>query len=191
MNRAKRVVTSPALWISMAALAVATGGTAIAATVITGAQIKAGTITSRNIRDRSLGVVDLAPKARATLKGQTGATTGPAGAAGPAGPAGAAGVPGASATALWAVVNAAGTLARGATGVSSVYSGASFYTVTFPRDVTACAYIATIGGTAGSYGGNGEISTYSSPVGPSSVTVVTHSTSGVFTDKPFHLAVFC
>ena len=89
------------------------------------------------------------------------------------------------------MVNAAGTLARGATGVSSVYSGASFYTVTVPRDVTACAYIATIGGTAGSYGGNGEISTYSSPVGPTSVTVVTHSTSGVFTDKPFHLAVFC
>lgn len=185
--------------VSSLALFVALGGTGYAAVALPNnsvgtSQLKKSAVTSAKIRDRSLKAVDFAagqiPAGPAGAKGATG-DKGGTGTVGPAGPTGLTGPAGAPATALWAVVNASGTLARGSTGVTSVYSGASFYTVTFPRDVTQCAYEATIGGVSTSYGGKGEISTYSANAAPSSVTVVTHDSTGAFSDRPFHLAVFC
>jgi hypothetical protein len=64
------------------ALFIALGSTATAASLITGRQIKDGTIASADVRDRSLKAKDFA-------KGQL-----PAGAAGATGPAGTAGAPG-------------------------------------------------------------------------------------------------
>ena len=69
---------TPAMVVAMIALLVALGGTAGAATVlITGAQIKNGTI----------GLADLSPAAKSSLRGQSG-PTGPQGSAGPQGNAG-------------------------------------------------------------------------------------------------------
>lgn len=63
----------------------------------------------------------------------------------------AAGRPQATATALWAVVNTDGTLARGSGAVSSSQLGTDgYYTVTFNRDVSACAYTATGGAASAS-----------------------------------------
>lgn len=56
--------------------------------------------------------------------------------------------------------------------MTSQYSGASFYTVSFPVNVTGCAYTAIIGGASTSYAGFGEISVYSANALPNSVTVV-------------------
>jgi hypothetical protein len=77
---------SPAtIIVLVAALFVVLTSTATAAKLITGAQIKNG----------SIGLVDISAKAKAALRGQRG-PAGPAGLAGPAGPAGAQGVPGAN-----------------------------------------------------------------------------------------------
>src|SRR4051812_22955077 len=50
---------------------------------------------------------------------------------------------------MWAVVNADGTLARGTAGVAASHGSTGQYGVTFPVDVTKCAYLVS-GGAAGS-----------------------------------------
>ena len=94
--------------VALLALLVATSGTAYAALVITGADVKNGSlrsadlangargVQSRDVKDGSLGAVDLSAEALAGLKGNAGATgatgtTGPAGATGATGPIGAPG----------------------------------------------------------------------------------------------------
>src|SRR5687768_647165 len=85
---------SPAVAISFTALCVAGAGTATAAQVMisSSSQIKAGVVNGQDVKDRSLGIRELTPRARVLLKGATGARgpiglSGPAG--GPAGPTGA------------------------------------------------------------------------------------------------------
>ena len=75
------------------ALAVATAGTAGVQALITGAQIKDGTIESRDIKNGAIGRADIADAAEAALRGARGSrgADGPAGPAGPAGAQGAAG----------------------------------------------------------------------------------------------------
>lgn len=81
------------------ALAVSFSGGALAAALITGADIKDGTITTADVRNESLKVKDISPTARESLRGQQGETgpagpqgaTGADGAAGPQGPTGATG----------------------------------------------------------------------------------------------------
>ncbi|HWU24039.1 MAG TPA: collagen-like protein [Nocardioides sp.] len=70
----------------------ATAG-ATATSLITGAQIKDGTVTGRDVKDGSLGTRDLAASARAQLRGQTGPSGAP-GSPGPTGPSGEPGSPG-------------------------------------------------------------------------------------------------
>ncbi len=123
--------------------------------------IHSGAVNSAKVADGSLGIADLSPAARTALKP------------------------------MWAVVQPNGTRARGSAGVTSAYSGASFYTVTFPRDVTNCVYSATIGGASNSYAGAGEISVYSANARPKAVTVVTHNSAGAFADRAFHIVVNC
>jgi hypothetical protein len=76
--------------IVVAALVAATGGTATAAKLITGKDVKNGSLTGQDVKNKSLGMSDLSAKARSSLRGQTGAT----GAAGLPGAAGAAGAKG-------------------------------------------------------------------------------------------------
>ena len=83
-----RRLPSPSLAVSIAALVVAMGGTGYAATKLSGSNIKAGTITGKQIKTRSLPAGKLSAKAIAQLRGAQGP-------AGPAGPAGAAGADGA------------------------------------------------------------------------------------------------
>ena len=87
-----------ALTVIVAALALmlAAGTGATASLMISGKQIKDNSVTSQDIKNKSLKVKDLSRKAQAKLKGATGATgaTGERGATGPAGPAGPAGTTG-------------------------------------------------------------------------------------------------
>jgi hypothetical protein len=75
----------PAVWIAIAALVVALGGTATAARTLIGSNdIANGAIKARHIAPNAVSLTKIAPAARAALRGRTG-TPGPAGPAGPAG----------------------------------------------------------------------------------------------------------
>jgi hypothetical protein len=79
--------------VAYLALFAALGGSAYAAVTVTGKNIKDGTITGKDVRNRSLGTKKLSAKAISSLTGQRG-PAGPQGQAGPQGPAGPSGVPG-------------------------------------------------------------------------------------------------
>ena len=80
---------SPTLVIAALALFVGLGGGAVAATSISGKQIKNSSITGKDIKNDSLTAKDFKGSVKGA-KGSRGAT-GPAGARGPAGPAGSGG----------------------------------------------------------------------------------------------------
>jgi hypothetical protein len=81
--------TPAVLLLTVALLATASGG-AVAGTLITGTQIKDGTVSTKDVKDRTLKVQDLAPATVDSLAGARG-PEGPPGAPGAAGAAGAAG----------------------------------------------------------------------------------------------------
>lgn len=86
---------SPAMLVATAALVGVAGG-GYAASLVTGAQIKDGSITGADIKNKSIGLAKLTPAARTALAGRRGpagtnGAEGPRGAAGPTGPAGATG----------------------------------------------------------------------------------------------------
>jgi Collagen triple helix repeat (20 copies) len=79
---------SPAMAVAIVALLAGFSGSATAALVTTGKQIKDGTVTGKDVKNRTLGTKKLSTKAITSLKGQRGP-------AGPQGPKGEAGVQGA------------------------------------------------------------------------------------------------
>ena len=99
----------------------------------------------------------------------------------------------------WAVVAATtGALVRGkGAQTSAKLATTGFYTVTFDRDVRACSIQATIGAVDTTVAPVGQVSAWSTPDTPNSITVRTSqddATSGVPADTnalPFHVAVLC
>jgi len=81
---------SAATAIAIVALVLAGTGTATAALVITGANIKDRTVAGRDLKNHTIGAKKLRKRVIASMSGQNGerGPAGPAGAAGPAGPAG-------------------------------------------------------------------------------------------------------
>src|SRR5438874_1561176 len=129
-------------------------------------------------------------------RGLTGATgaTGAAGPAGPPGPQGPIGLTGAAATNLWAVVNADATLARGSGVVSVGRTPANLpsrFAIVFNRNVSQCAYVATLGSTAGGVPATGDITVATLDTSPNGVFVDTFNSAGTETSLPFHLVVLC
>jgi hypothetical protein len=89
---------------------------------------------------------------------------------------------------LWAVVYSTGTFDRAkgvATGSNARVSDGS-YKVTFNRDVSKCAYSATIDD-----GNSGEPSFTSSDTSSKQIHVFTANSSGVLANRAFQLVVFC
>ena len=78
---------------STAALVIALGGTSYAAVLVTGADIKNGTVQSKDVKDRTLKLKDFGAGAKKGLTGKQG-NAGPAGPKGDPGPAGTPGAPG-------------------------------------------------------------------------------------------------
>jgi hypothetical protein len=70
--------------VAYLALFAALRGSAYAAATVAGANIKDGTVTGKDVKNRSLGTNKLSPKAVSSLAGQRG-PTGPQGPAGPLG----------------------------------------------------------------------------------------------------------
>ena len=93
-----------------------------------------------------------------------------------------------------AVVSAAGALVRHSGSASAAEKvGTGVYEVTFSKDVSGCAYIATIGDTANAAAGPGQISVSGDVDGdnPDDVQVQTFDKTGTAADSPFHLYVSC
>lgn len=88
-----RTRLNPSVLLAAVALVVACTGSATAAAIITGAQIKNNSVSHRDIKDGTLRATDLSKKTVAELAGRTGprgpqGPVGPVGGTGPAGPAG-------------------------------------------------------------------------------------------------------
>lgn len=189
------------------ALFVALGGGVFAASGVlikNSKQVGKGAINSGDLADaKGVNVVDLTLAARKALtgsvgpagpqgpKGDTGAS-GPRGDTGASGPKGDTGAPGAPATALWAVINGDGTKARASSAfVSSSRTGFGDYKIIWDRDVSQCAWVATVN----VLGFNGFVGVQQ---GPDSQTVrylvyrqFPPDNHFGTDDLPVHAAVFC
>lgn len=93
---------------------------------------------------------------------------------------------------MTAVVNSDGTLARGDHVVSATNLGTGTYEVVFDRNVTGCAYTATIGlsGTSGS-STPGLISVVGRAGNVNGIFLNTVDTAGTNSNRGFHLNVTC
>jgi hypothetical protein len=102
------------------------------------------------------------------------------------------GVGPASADPLWAVVRYDGSLAAGKNVESVTRLGPGSYAVEFTRKtIGGCAYVGTLGGSAPfEFAPAGQISVSPYP-GLTGVWVVTRTSDGFLSDRPFHLKVFC
>jgi hypothetical protein len=157
----------------VAALLVFGLGSAVATTLITSAMIKNYTIKNVDIANRAVD-------SRVVANGSIASADLSVGAKGSLGQ-------------LWAVVNADGTLARSRGGTSAASLGVDGqYEVVFNRDVSACAYAATLGDATASTGAEGVVTVAPRDGDVNAVFVQTFDVlTSVEADLPFHLAVFC
>jgi hypothetical protein len=214
----RKLRVSPALVLSIVALVLALTGSAIAAKrylITSTKQISPAVL--KQLTAMSRGGTTGAPGAKGPTgdkgatggqgmpgeRGQTG-ERGPAGGQGPEGPPGPQGPPGtsggggstATANVQWAVVNGEGSTARisenGITSTRRAVGAVGSYLVTFPSDVTDCAYEATVGlpGTTGA-SLPGTATVVRSAENNDAVLVETFDSTGTHSDRGFHLAVLC
>lgn len=90
----------------------------------------------------------------------------------------------------WAVVNAAGTVGNHSTNdatVTAEHVSTGVYEVNFGKDVSGCAYQATLGTGPGMVAAAGDSDADST----GDVTVSTFNSAGVATDTAFNLTVTC
>ncbi len=93
---------------------------------------------------------------------------------------------------MYATVNADGSLARGAAVVSSSNIGtAGSYQVVFNRNITSCAYTATLGNPGSGNPARGFIVTALRATTTNAVFVETRTTADVLENRSFHLQVSC
>jgi hypothetical protein len=176
MPRMSKLRPSPAMVVALVALFVALGGSAYAL-VVTGANVKNGSLTGVDFKPRSLH----GSKLRADSIGGGSikeSTLGPV-----------------QALAHQAVVTGAGVVARqrGVTGVMRTSAGR--YQVTFDRDVRGCVYVATVGDVSAAGPGNGTATVASLAANPNTVVVRTFAYNAggnpVDENRSFHLLVSC
>jgi hypothetical protein len=129
---------------------------------------------------------------------------GPEGPAGPQGPEGPPGAPGAQgppgergpqgepATKLFAVVDSESAYVRGSGVVEVTQIATGTFDVVFNQDVSACAYLATLGvADATAPPPKGQIGVAGSPASSNAVRVEVQTSTGTAANRPFHLAVLC
>jgi hypothetical protein len=173
MKRLMSKRPSPAMVVSVVALVVALGGTAIAAQNINGGAIKKQTIgggklkqktlTGFQINTNKLGVVPAAKRAAHTY---------------------------------WAVVNNPASpgnaaLARASDEGISATEGGGAVTVTFPVNISACANVSSRNNAGTTPPGAGTAQTNTSPANANAIEVRTKDAKGDPEDADFHLIVVC
>jgi hypothetical protein len=92
---------------------------------------------------------------------------------------------------LFAVINANGTVVRGLGVASAQRFGNGLYEVIFNRNVSRCAYVATLGDPSTGVGPPGEIGVASRVGNVNGVFMTTRDSAGTLADRPYHLAVHC
>jgi hypothetical protein len=177
MSRKSRFLPSPALAVALLALFVALGGSAYAALVVTGKNVKNGSLTGVDFKKRSLH----GSKLRADSIGGGSikeSTLGPV-----------------QALAHQAVVTGAGVLARGRGVTGVIRTAAGRYVLTFDRDVRGCVYVGNVGDASAAGPGNGAVTVASNAANPAAVDVRTFSYNNagnpVDENRSFHLLVSC
>ena len=190
-----RLRPSPAMVIATIALLVALAGTGYAASSLPAnsvgnKQLQNNAVTSPKVKDHSLLRVDFAngqiPAGRRGSVGPPGppGAPGTAGARGPTGPAGQAG------SGLWAVINPDGTIARRSGVLTASHLQTGIYRVQFNRNVTQCAWLATIG-SAASKTLYGMIEAELASSTTDSVQIGTRDIHGDPADRGFIVSVLC
>ncbi len=176
----RRLVPSPAMVVALTALFLALGGSAYAALVITGKNIRNNTITTKDIRNGTVRTKDVKPDSLGGVSIKESALGT---------------VPSAGITfgsARFAVVAANGILARGRSTTSVARTSEGRYQVIFNGDVRGCAYFATVGDTSASPLATGaQVTTASLASNVNGVAVRTYGAGGAAGDRPFHLIVSC
>jgi hypothetical protein len=167
------------------ALFIALGGSSYAAITlprdsVSAKQIRQNAVRSNEIRNGSVAMKDINRRARTALRGQQG----PSGPAGPAGP---------PAVTEHAQFSSNGRMVAGTAAAWEWDSNQpGLYRIQFKRDVSKCAYAATLAAVPG-----GEVAepspgriTVASGAG-TVVFVKTYDAAGTFTQQPFHLTITC
>jgi hypothetical protein len=193
-------IRNPSLALIVAIVAVVLAGT--------GSAVAARLITGKDIKNGSIGLKDLSKSARKSLQGGRG----PQGAPGPGGAPGAAGAPGAQgaqgdkgdpgtpATRLWALVSNTGTLVAGSGATAATRIGTGNFRVTFDQPVTSCITQGTetdVSGSAAPFGTLNRMVGTDNRVQDNinTVDVVTTDSNGTDADPAagdgFALTVFC
>jgi hypothetical protein len=175
--------------VALLALVMATTGSAVAASLITSAQIKDGTIQTK----------DISKKAQAALKGKAGAA-GAQGAQGPQGVTGPAGVKGDNgdkgdtgtpATKLFVVHDGTATVVLQSGVVSVTHTANGRYAVKFNQSVANCVWITSVGGRANGTLTGATASVNGGPATPADTVRVATFYNGGDADEQFNLAVLC
>jgi len=178
-RRIRRLVPSPAMVVAVTALVLSLGGSAYAL-VITGKQIRNGSVTAADVRNRSLTGTDIR---RDKLGGKSikESSLGPVPSAFIAG-----------GSSRYAVVTGGGQGVRSRDVSSIARTGDGRYQVIFNGDVRNCAYFATIGDpSAAGPPQNSQISVSSLGSNVNGVSIRTENSNGNEADRPFHLLVMC
>jgi len=178
-RRIRRLAPSPAMVVAVIALVMSLGGSAYAL-VITGKQIRNGSVTAVDVRNRSLTGNDV----RRDKLGGASIKESSLGAVPAAFIAGG--------SSRYAVVNAGGQGVRSRDVSSIARTGDGRYQVIFNGDVRNCGYFATIGDpTAGAPPQNSHVSVSSLASNVQGVAIRTENGNGGEADRPFHLVVMC
>ena len=175
----RRLVPSPSMFVALVALFVALGGSAAAAIVITGrniknntvegSDIKNGALASRDMKKDSIGGVAILESRLKTVPSASQA----------------------DGLTRFAVVTSTGSLARGRAVASVARTSEGRYQVIFDRDLRPCAYLATLGDTSAATPPSGQIGTSSLASNVNGIAVRTTNATGDAADRPFHLIVPC
>jgi hypothetical protein len=182
----KRFMPSPAMLVACTSLFVALGGVSygFATGSISGREIKNGTITTKDVRDRGLRGTKLqadsvgpnAVKEEALNSLKLGAVTSAVAAQG---------------SAHHAVIGSGGAAVRARGLASSARTGTGTYQAIFDRDLRQCAYVATLGDESAAAPGTGQVSVTSLPSNVNGVRVLTRNSDGAAANRSFHLVVSC
>jgi hypothetical protein len=173
MSRWKNRRPSPAMVVSLIALAVALAGTAYATQTINGGAIKKQTIGGGKLKKKTLTGFQINTNKLGTVPGARRATH-----------------------TYWAVVNnptspGNATLARASDAGITAAEGGGAVTVTFPQNVSGCANVAARNNAGTTPPGAGFAQTNGSAANPNAIEVRTRDDTGGNTDGDFHLIVVC
>jgi hypothetical protein len=173
MKRLMRRRPSPAMLVSVIALIVALGGTAIAAQNINGGAIKKQTIGGGKLKQKTLTGFQINTNKLGTVPSARRASH-----------------------TYWAVVNNPSSpgnaaLARASDEGISASEGGGAVTVTFPVNISGCANVSSRNNAGTTPPGAGTAQTNTSAANANAIEVRTRDAKGDPDDADFHLVVIC